>query len=490
MRASVHKIQKRDYTWIIILVLIAVPLIVEFAVGEKLYNKSYDSIISAQKFMSKNFNLKLYENKEIKLSSETKEKFNFFYSFLSEENNSLEPTDPTDQKDSSETNENSTKDVLTSEILHLINSNGFYLIICGILLNFINIYKVYILSMTVFSANFVSATLSYIFHSPKPYMAFYKIKSAIVFNEWSSPNNQIVVLVSFSFSLYKVLVANKVMEKKLFAKIIIIILLIFYVFIDIFLLLASGNCTYNHIILSLFMAVVIFMVIFYIFKVDVNKPKQFYDLIRFNLLYYLVINMLLFTFAILLSEFITDSRDTKYYGDNGEIQVGLMPSNRFSKSLCKYRKYFFLNFGNVCNITCFLMNIIAFIALKIDLHLTYKDNYNSWNESYFEKPKMEKMSIDSSGQAEFNLVEESQWNHYGACISAIRFGFLIVFILVVFILFIWVSSWADNEIYSFIFLIIIPLALHVFGVFYMYKYLLTRLKLARPPKIKIKKLLI
>ena len=212
MRVAVHKENKRDYTWIIILVLIALPLIVEFAAGEELYNKSYDSIISAQKFMSKNFKLKLYENKEIKLPSDTKEKFYSFYSFLEEEKNETNPSGHTDTID---TNEDSTKDVVTSEILHLINSNGFYLIICGILLNFVNIYKVFILSMTVFSANFVSATLSYIFHSPKPYMAFYKIKSAVVFNEWSSPNNQIVVLVSFGFSLYKVLVANKFMEKKI-----------------------------------------------------------------------------------------------------------------------------------------------------------------------------------------------------------------------------------------------------------------------------------
>ena len=40
MRVAVQKEHKRDYTWIIILILIAVPLIVEFAAGENLYNKS------------------------------------------------------------------------------------------------------------------------------------------------------------------------------------------------------------------------------------------------------------------------------------------------------------------------------------------------------------------------------------------------------------------------------------------------------------------
>ena len=97
-----------------------------------------------------------------------KEMKNYIYSFLSENNKAyIESKEKGD-----------TKDVFASEIIHLINSNNFYLILCAILFNFINIYKVFILAMTVFSANFISSTLSYIFHSPKPYMSYYKkIKS-------------------------------------------------------------------------------------------------------------------------------------------------------------------------------------------------------------------------------------------------------------------------------------------------------------------------
>lgn len=486
MKAAVQKVERRDYTWIIVLVLIAVPLIVEFLAGEDLYNNSYDSIIDAQEFMVDNFKLKLFEYIEINLANRSeeykdtsyrnlKEMDDYIYSFLKE------------NEEYKESEKGGTKDVLTSEIIHLINSNNFYLILCAILFNFINMYKVFILAMTVFSANFISSTLSYIFHSPKPYMAYYKIKSGVVFNEWSSPNNQIVVLVSFGFSLYKVLVSNKVMEKKLFAKIILILLFICYAFIDIFLLFASGNCTFNHIIISLFFAVVIFLVIFYIFKVNLNQPKQFYNIIRFNFIYYLVINALLFVFNILLSNFITDDRDINYYGDNGREQISLMPANSFSDKFCKYRKLFFLNDGNICNIICSLMNIIAFIALRLDLHFTYQDNYNSWSEGNFEKPKVEALNNDHSSQGEYSHLEESQWNHYGACRSAIRFGFLMIFIVVLFAAFILISSWSSNETYNYIFLIVLPMALHVFGVFYYYKYLLSRLKLVRPPKIKAKK---
>ena len=48
--------------------------------------------------------------------------------------------------------------------------------------------------MTIFISNFLSSILSYIFQFPKPYMAFYKVKSVVFFNEWGSPNNQIVLL--------------------------------------------------------------------------------------------------------------------------------------------------------------------------------------------------------------------------------------------------------------------------------------------------------
>ena len=475
MKASVQKVEKKDFTWLIILIFIAIPIFLEFLAGEKIFNKSYNSIISAQKFMSTKFGLKLYENKEVNLTSKLpfniEPKMDYLYSFLNDKKNEQKVP---------------TKEIVTSELIHLINSNSFYLIICAILYNFVNIYKVFILSMTLFSANFISATLSYIFHSPKPYMAFYKIKSAVVFNEWSSPNNQIVVLISFCFSLYKVLTQNKVMEKKIWAKILLAILLMVYDFIDIFLLFASGNCTFNHIIISLFMAVVIYLVIFHTFKVDLNKSKQFYDFIKFNTIYYLVINLLLFTFQLLLSSFNIDNRDIKFYGDNGRQQIDLMPSNSFSQKFCKYRKIFFLNVGNLCNIFCSLMNIIAFLSLKADLHFTYKDNFNSWVEGNFEKSKIEKLNVDQSAQAEYNRIEDSQWNHNGFCRSTIRFLFLIISILVIFFIFIWISSWFDNETYALIFLVIIPMSLHVFGIFFLYKHLFIKFKLARPPKIKVK----
>ena len=479
MRASVQKVEKKDFSWLIILLLIILPIILEFVIGEKLFNASHESIISAQKFMYNSFGLKLYEYKEIMIEDKDNvinktSNIYIFDSFL-EEND--------DKK-------GSTKDILTSEIIHFINSNGFYLIICAILCNFINIYKIFILSMSIFSSNYVCSTLSYIYQSPKPYMAFYKIKSAVIFNEWASPNTQIVVLISFSLCLYQALTKNKVMEKKLWAKIVLILLLVIYCFIDIFLLFASGNCTYNHIIISVFMAISIFLIFFYRLKIDLNKSKQFYDFIKFKMLYYLVINALLFAFQILLCMFIIDERDTTFYREHGLEQISLMPKNDFSEKLLKYRNKFFLNNGNLCNCFCFLMNIVAFLSLKIDLSFIYQNNYNSWSEGNFEKPKLESINVnlDSSAVGEYSHIEESQWNHYGAVKGLLRFIILIVLTFGIYALLIWISTWSDNEAFSLIFSIIIPMAVLVSASFYSFKALFTKIKLARQPKIKSKKL--
>lgn len=490
MKAAIKQTKKRNFTWLVLLILIAVPIIIEFTAGEKLFNKSHDYILNAQEFMSEKLGLKFFANREGKNSDSQDSSdeneggqgnislyMNIFNSYLGEE----------EKLNENDTN-GTTTDVFASEFIHIINTNSFYLIICGILHNFINTYKILILCMTIFSANYVSATLSYIFHSPKPYMAFYKIKSGVIFNEWSSPNDQIVLLISFLLSFYMVITRNKYAEKKICLKVILIILFTGYAFIDVFLLFAAGNVAFNHLITSVFFGVVIFIVIFFCFKINLNKPKEFYDYIRFNLLYYLTINVLLLAFNICLSYFMNYKADNLYYRDNGIIQVKLMARNSFTDIFCDYRKLFYLIAGNYCNIFCFLMNIVAFLLLKADLHFTYKNDFKSWNERMFEKSKIEKVNMDQSGQGEYSHIEDSQWNHKGKGIALIRFIFLIIMIAIIYVFFVWINSLSDNEVYSFIFLIIIPMFLHVSGIFYFYKSILTKLKLTNAPKIKAKKL--
>lgn len=209
MRATIHQVQKKNYTWIFALILLIVPLVIEFIWGEDLYNITHDDIEKAQKFMYDTTNLKVFDNSEDILNSNTSDKndsmhnktlLNYLTSFLDE---------------SSDKSNSVTNDIFFTEFIHVINSNAFYILLCAFLYNFMNVYKIFILYITIFLANFLSSTLSYIFQFPKPYMAFYKIKSVVFFNEWGSPNNQLVLLIAFGCSFYKTLVANKICEKNM-----------------------------------------------------------------------------------------------------------------------------------------------------------------------------------------------------------------------------------------------------------------------------------
>ena len=489
MRATISQTKKRDFSKLILICLIIISLVFEFFAGDALFNGSHDSILSAQKFFSETFNIALFdESKVTKLnpSEDTQINIEYLISFL----NNNETSD--DEAKNNKIQKNLNNEILATEVIHLINTNVFYLILCAVLFCFVNIYKVYILSMTIFLSNFVSSTLSFIFYSPKPYMAFYKIKPIVNFNEWGSPNTQILVLASFALSLYKVLTENKVMERKLWAKIILIVLLVAYSFIDIFLLFCCGNCSYNQIILSLFMAVIIYIFIFYCLKVDLNKSKQFYDFMKFKVHNYLVINLLLFTFQVVLNLFIIDKGDHEYYTRNASEQINLMPTNSFTDIFCKYRKMFYLNSGNFCNLIIYLMNIVAFVSVKADLRITYKNNYNSWIENNFEKPRIDSLAnnnlMDNSGINDYANIEQSQWNHLGAFRGIIRMILVVIATLVILSLFVWISSWSDSEVYSFIFLITIPTILVVCGIFYFYKPIISAIKLGKKPKIKSKKL--
>ena len=478
MRASIIRREKKDFSWLIILILIVLPLIFEFFFGQKIFNASHDSIISAQRFMYEKYGLQFYKHEDIDIgvnsgiinnTNLTSNANLFFESFLEEDNKT-------------EIKNDFTKDLITSEIIHFMNSNFFYIIFCAILLNFINIYKIFILSMSLFASNYICSALSFIYQSPKPYMVFYKIKPAVVFNEWASPNNQLVVLISFGLCLYQALTKNKRMEKMLWAKIVIIVLLVVYGIIDIFLLFASGNCTFNHIIISSFLAVSIFLIFIYILKIDLNNPKQFYGFIKFRTLYYLVINGLLFILQFFLCLFVVDRRDTSFYENHGKEQIEKLPSYKYTF----YRNHFFLDSGNLYNCFCFLMNCIAFLFLKADLYYNYHNNYNSWSEGNFEKARYELNNslVDNPLQGEFSRVEESQWNHVGIGKGIIRLVLLILFSFGIYQLFIWLFCGFKSEVPLLIFTMIIPMSIIVSGIFYFYKVILIKLKLARPPKIK------
>ena len=131
MKATIHEVQKKNYTWIVAIVLLVLPIVVEFIWGETLYNKTHNDIENAQKFMYKTTNLKIFDNFEEKLvknfsqnnnTNTSEELYSYFNSFLDESSNK---------------EESKTTEIFFTEFIHVINSNAFYILLCSFLYNFV-----------------------------------------------------------------------------------------------------------------------------------------------------------------------------------------------------------------------------------------------------------------------------------------------------------------------------------------------------------------
>ena len=473
MRATIQKKESSNKKWIIPLIIFIGSILFEYCLGNILFYHSYYSIIGVQDFLNEKMGLSIFDN-----------------SYNATADNEINPkTD--DYSESGKIEKDIEKDIakfvidvdgniIFSEVIHFLNTNTFYIMICAISYNFVNVYKVLVLTNTIFLANFISSTLCFIFHSPRPYMAYFSIKPVIMFNEWGSPNTQIIVLISFYLSFYEIIIRNKKMDNKIFGKIIIFAVIVLIILADIFVLFASGNIAYNQIIFSICIGIVTYQIIFFLLKVEVNKSKQLLNFIKFKTKYYIFINLILIAFQFILNIFVIDKYDEDYYTKNiNEQQLRLFYS-QFLNEHFNYRTIFYLNKGNFCNVICFSMNIVSFLSVKLEFFWTYKGDYESWSSYNFEKPRNEERLLDMI-EDDFIIRDRTQWNHTGCFKAVIRLIFIIIFCLCCMIpsILIYYFISVNSDFNGYIFIITVPMFLLVFGMFYLFKVVLRFFKLAK-----------
>lgn len=470
MRAIIQKKQSSKLKWIIPLVIFICAIVFEKFLGDTLFFHSYKSILSIQNFLNQKMGLSIFDNHYN--SSEEKQS-----------NLTLINSD-SDKKDIQKDINNFVKTVdgkiFFSEFIHFLNTNNYYLLACAIAYNFVNLYKVYVLANTVFLANFISSTLCFILHYPRPYMEYFSIKPVIMFNEWGTPNTQIIVLIAFYLSLFEVVIRNKKMEHNLLGKIIIIVVLALFILFDIFLLIASGNVGYNQLIISIFIGLITYQIIFYIFNVEVNNAKQFYNFLKFENKYYIFINIILLLFQFILYIFVIDKYDEMYYTYNINEQQHRLFYSKFLSEHFNYRTINYLNKGIFSNVICFAMNIVAFLGVKLELYTTYKNNYSIWSSTNFEKPRTEQIA-EVVNQEDFIIKESTQWNHTRNLQTIIRLILVIIFSLSCLIpsIIIYSIIEGNSDIRGYVFIVFIPLFLTTFGIFYLFKVIFKCFKLTR-----------
>ena len=107
----------------------------------------------------------------------------------------------------------------TYDALSFTNINMFYMICCVLVYNFLNVYKSFILILSIFFSNFLSSFLCFIYHCPRPYMVYHGISPYFRLTDWGYPSTQIVTMIAFFCTFYKVIFKSKLIKKKLALKI-------------------------------------------------------------------------------------------------------------------------------------------------------------------------------------------------------------------------------------------------------------------------------
>lgn len=481
MRATIQEKEVANKKWLIPLIIFISSLLFEIFLGNTLFYHSHNSIISVQSFLNEKLGLKMFNNtydpsKEINKEVQQNILLNYI-SFEQSENQTNKYYLKTDEQNSTKIEEGT----IFSEVIHFFNTNLFFIIICAIAYNFVNIYKVFVLAYTIFLANFICSTLCFILHKPRPYMVYYSIKPAVMFNEWGSPDTQVVTLIAFSLTLYEIITKNKRMDKNISGKIIISLVIGLIDIIDIFLLFASGNISYNQIIFSIGIGVFTYQVIFLLFKVEVNKSEQLFNFLKFKTRYYLFINLILLSFQFILNFFIIDKCDEDYYYKNINEQQERLSYSEFLNKNFNYRQLFYLNKGNLCNVIFFSMNIVAFLSIKLELKLTYKGDYENWSSRNFEKQRQDQERLLDISEDDYIIRNATQWNHTGLCKGIVRLFFVIILSLLCLAPTVLIYFVLDNksEANGYFFIITLPFCLITFGLFFMFKVLLKCLKLTK-----------
>lgn len=369
--------------------------------------------------------------------------------------------------------------IITRIIIHISSSNLLYFLISSLLYNFLNVYKIFILFLSILISNFFSSIFCYIFHSPRPFMVDSKISPLIfISSEWGSPNTQIVTLITFFLTLFTVIIRNKYMKDakklKIFIGIIFSILTLFFIFLYFF----AGVVSYDQIVFSFLLGIICYLLMFSLFDIDFNNPKQLYIIVRFKFLYYVPLNVFLGIFLFILYKYIINDEEISFYQTNINKQISRYQSNNddfFSSKIIDSTKGLFnLNNGIFFNILCFYCNIPIILGLKAEYISTFNKKFNNWAKSNFG-------SYDAltnfSMYNDYKYSEDSQWNNTGIFKTIIR---IIISLILCFICLLPMyipeiikkyntNQKEVNQVVALIFYSGFPLFLISFGTFYFFK---------------------
>ena len=312
--------------------------------------------------------------------------------------------------------------------------------------NYCNIYKTFILLISLQFPNIIS-----------------QILNLLIIKEIESENeidDELLFVTGYCLFLWKIIFnsqsnrdkfisnSNSIstesehFKSKIILSFIMIIIIIISIYIFNFLLFKS----IDRIIFDAIIGLILYISFFHIFGFETNNPRQYQKIIEFKLVHYFLIFIFFNLFFIVFCIRVVNDNEAKL--------------NVIKKIIYKY------------SVTSIVIGII--LGAKYEYNYYFEKIFNNWAQYNFEydceKSEDEEESLTSS----ISFNKEIQWNHTSIFLSFLRL--LFIFSLTFGCLYSFLFINYNNFIVELLLKYILPLNIFSLGLFYWYKLILKYLK--------------
>lgn len=358
-------------------------------------------------------------------------------------------------------------------ILSLILNNQlvmFFLIV--IVFNYFNIYKSFMLLTILSLSHYFSSLLKLAYMSPRPYFFNQELKIYYCEMGYGFPSTQVFSMVSFYLGLWRVLFESKTKKNTNKKQIAFVLFLLFITIITVTMLLNFTHY-YTQIISSFFLGVCLYVIVFEVFRIDLNCGKEFYYIIKFKLVYYFLIYLALASIPIgLYFQTLGKTSETKQWTCKGTLGTKL-----FSYDVDVDKKY---KDDSLLLLGYFLGNIFIIVGVRLELIYLFKSNYPNWINFNFRSNETVVID-DTSALSYITITKDTKWNKTDNKTSMIRLIVILIIVILCFspyfgLLLVKFQS-SSTFYYLFIFQMFLPISICVLWLFYFSKIILKNTEL-------------
>lgn len=339
--------------------------------------------------------------------------------------------------------------------------NAIYVPIIFVVYNFANIYKSYVLLMTLLLSTAMISILKMIYIQQRPYWVSDKIVPFGCEGGWGNPSGHSLSCTAFYLTLWEIIFeCSKLRNKKVLKYTSLgctIILILMILFSRNFV----GAHSLNQILYGGLLGFGLYFFLFHVLCIRLNDSKQFAKFLEFRNLTYYLINFFILLFAFLVYYFNQNNdylnKWDKAIDTNGCSEI---PNNK------RLQNEGFITFA------IFMTNLGAFMGVKFEYYFTFGENLQNWRQYNFES---DEQRDDESLMTKITINKETQWNHTNSFYSFSRFLIILLLCGVLMTPYYFIH-WNQNLVIVFIFKLFLPMNLITFSMFFLFKIVLKSLR--------------